>query len=376
MANNLTNTKIERSKPSDKVQVLNDGQGLFLEIKPTGKKAFRFRYNHPITKKRTKVTLGNYPSLTLAQARKIRDEYRTLISRCIDPQEHRQKQHNEQVERLNNTFRKVADDWFKHRKTRANFSERTAKDVWRMFERHIFPHFDEYPITDITAQLAIKAFKPLQDKGNLETLKRCIQKLNEVMTYAHHREIIPYNPTVNISKEFDNPVVKNFKAISPDELPEFMSVLNKTRLQVTTYNLILWQLLTMTRPNETATARFEDIDECRGVWTIRIKKGIKDDNQGRSHTVILSRQAIALLQVIKQTSRGKFLFPHYSNPLTHCNPQTANSAIKRMGFKGKLVAHGLRSIASTYLNEKGYAPDLIEVSLSHLNKDKVSKNGL
>ncbi|MDP8161937.1 integrase arm-type DNA-binding domain-containing protein [Pasteurella skyensis] len=367
----LTNTEIEKAKPKDKEYNLSDGGGLQLRIKTNNSKVWLFNYCQPITKKRTNLKIGNYPAITLAQARKQRDEYKALLSQNIDPQAHRQKLQDEQLNKVTNTFKKVAFDWFEHRKTRANFSDNTAKDVWRMIEKHLFPHFADLPITEITAPLAIKTFKPLQDKGTLETLKRCIQKLNEIMTYALHREIIPHNPTANLSKEFDSPVVKHFKTITPDDLPEFMNALNKAQIHISTRNLILWQLLTMTRPNESATAKFEDIDEKNKIWTLYIKKGIKENNQGRIHKVTLSRQAMALLQEIKKTSHGVYLFPHYSNPITHCNTQTANSAIKRMGFNGKLVAHGLRSIASTYLNEKGYPPDLIEVALSHINSDKV-----
>lgn len=94
--------------------------------------------------------------------------------------------------------------------------------------------------------------------------------------------------------------------------------------------------------------------------------------RGTEHKVTLSRQALALLREIKKLSGGKsYLFLNTKNPQKHINAQTANAAIKRMGFEGKLVAHGMRSIASTYLNEQGYDSDLIEVALSHLNNDRI-----
>ena len=228
------------------------------------------------------------------------------------------------------------------------------------------------PMVAITAPLALKAFKPLQECGKLETLKRSIQKLNEIMTYAVHREIIPYNPTANIKKEFDTPTVEHFKTIKPEELGEFLFALNTAQIKLQTRYLILWQLLTMTRPAESSTARYADIDEQAKIWTIRVKKGLKDDDSGRIHKITLSRQALALLREIKKLSGGKeFLFPSAKNPQEPMNSQTANGTIKRMGFKGKLVAHGMRSIASTYLNDKGYNSDAIEVALSHMNSDRI-----
>ncbi|NBI13758.1 integrase arm-type DNA-binding domain-containing protein [[Haemophilus] felis] len=370
----LTNTEVDKAKPKDKDYTLSDGKGLYLLIKPSGAKLWRFNYYKPFThpKKRALLGVGKYPDVTLQQARKIRDDYLALLAQNIDPQLHRQQTEQAKREELNNTFENVAWAWFEYRQTRANFSASYANDVKRLLERILLPAFGNYPITQITAPMALKAFKPLQDKGTLETLKRAIQKLNEIMTYALHREIILSNPTANISKEFDSPKVEHFKTIKPEDLTEFLFSLNNAQIHLQTRYLILWQLLTMTRPNEAATARYCDIDEKAKIWTIYINKGIKQDDNGREHKITLSRQALALLREIKKLSGGKtYLFPSVKNPQTHVNTQTANAAIKRMGYQGKLVAHGLRSIASTYLNEKGYNPELIEVALSHINQDRI-----
>lgn len=368
----LTNTEVEKAKPKAEEYNLADGQGLYLRVKPNGSKLWLFNYYHPFTKKRKNMSFGSYPDVSLALAREKREHCRSLLAQDIDPQTHRQETEQAKQNELNSTFESVAWAWYEHRKTRANFSESYAKDVKRLLERLLLPAFGHLPISHITAPLALKAFKPLQDKGTLETLKRGIQKLNEIMTYALHREIILSNPTANISKEFDSPRVEHFKTIKPEDLSEFLYTLNNAQIHLQTRYLILWQLLTMTRPNESATARYCDIDEKAKIWTIYINKGIKQDDNGREHKITLSRQAMALLREIKKLSGGKeYLFPSIKNPQTHVNTQTANAAIKRMGYQGKLVAHGLRSIASTYLNEKGYNPELIEVALSHINQDRI-----
>ena len=368
----LTNTEIDRAKPAEKEYNLADGSGLFLRVKTNGSKLWIFNYYHPSTKKRKNISLGIYPELSLAQARKIRDEYRSLLAQNIDPAEYRANQLQAKQDELNNTFEAVAWQWFEHRKTRKNFSEGYAKDVKSLIERILLPHFGKLPITQVTAPLALKAFKTLQDKGTLETLRRSIQKLNEIMDFALHRNIISHNPTANLSKEFDNPTVEHFKTIRPEDLPEFLMTLNRAQIKLQTRYLILWQLLTMTRPNEAAMARYEDIDEKSKIWTIYIQKGIKQDERGREHKITLSRQAMALLKEIKKLSGGKeYLFPSERNPKSHTNTQTANAAIKRMGYHGKLVDHGLRSIASTYLNEQGHNKDMIEVALSHINQDRI-----
>lgn len=370
----LNNTKIDKAKPQQKEFTLSDGKGLYLLIKPNGAKLWRFNYYKPFTqpKKRALIGVGKYPDISLQQARAIREEYLSLLAQNIDPATYRRQQEQTKKDELNNTYEAVAWAWFEYRKTKKNFSADYQKDVESLIRRNLLPHFGHLPISQITAPLALKAFKQYQDEGKLEKLKRSIQKHNEIMTYALHREIIQSNPTANISKEFDSPTVEHFKTIKPEDLSEFIYTLNHAQIQLQTRYLILWQLLTMTRPNEAATARYEDIDEKAKIWTIYIQKGIKEDDKGRVHKITLSRQALALLREIKKLSGGKtYLFPSMKNPQSHVNTQTANSAIKRMGYKGKLVAHGLRAIASTYLNEKGYNSELIEVALSHMKSDRI-----
>ena len=368
----LTNTEIEKAKPQASKYSLPDGQGLFLLIMPNGSKLWRFNYYKPITKKRTEMSFGAFPQISLANARQMREESRALLSKGIDPQKQREQDEHDKKMEIATTYEAVAWAWFEYRKSKRNFSEGYRKDVESLIRRNLLPHFGHLPISQITAPMALKAFKQYQDEGKLEKLKRTIQKHNEIMTYALHRELIPFNPTANISKEFDSPTVEHFKTIKPEDLGEFIYTLNNAQIHLQTRYLILWQLLTMIHPNEAATAKYEDIDERSRIWTVYIQKGIKQDERGRIHKITLSRQAMALLREIKKLNGGKvYLFPSVKNPQTHVNTQTANGAIKRMGYKGKLVAHGLRSIASTYLNEQGFNSDLIEVALSHMNSDRI-----
>lgn len=364
----LTPTQIDKAKPQEKEYNLADGQGLFLRIKSNGVKTWLFNYYRPITKKRNNLALGDYPAVTLKQAREKRAEYKSLLAQQIDPATYRQQQEQAKQNELNNTYEAVAWAWLEYRKTKKNFSDNYQKDVISLINRCLLPHFGHLPISQITAPMALKAFKQYQDEGHLEKLKRTIQKHNEIMTYALHRDLISFNPTANIAKEFDSPTVEHFKTLKPEDLSEFMFTLQNAQIHLQTRYLILWQLLTMTRPNEAATAKWADIDEKSRLWTIpaeQMKRGIE-------HRITLSRQALALLGQIKKLSGGKtYLFPSVKNPQSHVNTQTANAAIKRMGYAGKLVAHGLRSIASTYLNDQGFNSDLIEVALSHLNSDRV-----
>ncbi len=157
-------------------------------------------------------------------------------------------------------------------------------------------------------------------------------------------------------------------ALSPSELPELMIATANASIKRTTRALIEWQLHTMTRPAEAATTCWADIDIEKKIWTIPAERMKKR----RSHIVPLTDQALAILMTVKPYSgQREYVFPADRNPRTHCNSQTANMALKRMGFANRLVSHGMRSIASTILNENGFEPELIEVALAHVDKDEV-----
>ena len=124
----------------------------------------------------------------------------------------------------------------------------------------------------------------------------------------------------------------------------------------------------MVRPSEAAGTRWDEIDFENNLWVIPAERMKKK----KAHTVPLSPQCINLLETMKAiSSKSNYVFPSDRNPRTHTNSQTANTALKRMGFENQLVAHGLRALASTTLNEQGFDPDIIEAALAHVGDNEV-----
>lgn len=92
----------------------------------------------------------------------------------------------------------------------------------------------------------------------------------------------------------------------------------------------------------------------------------------REHRIPITEQMLVLLEIMKPISGHRdFVFPSDRDPKKPCNSQTANMALNRMGFAGRLVSHGLRSLASTTLNEQGFDPDLVEAALTHVDDSQV-----
>ena len=124
----------------------------------------------------------------------------------------------------------------------------------------------------------------------------------------------------------------------------------------------------MVRPSEAAAAEWAEIDLDAKLWTIPASRMKKK----RQHIVPLSSEMIEILEEMRViSSRSTFIFPSEVKPLESMNSQTANMALKRMGFEGQLVSHGMRSLASTILNEHGFSPDIIESALAHTDKNTV-----
>lgn len=362
----LSAREVSEAKPKDKEYNLYDGQGLQLRVKPSGKKVWVFNYFEPFTKRRRNLTLGTFPDLSLALAREKRQQNRELLAQDIDPISHRDEQFEAERAAAGNTFKAVAERWFEtHQK---EVKPDTAKKIWRSLENDVFPRVGSIPIKKLIAPKAIEVIEALTKRNSLEMARKVARRMNNVMSFALNVGYIDHNPLTGINRVIPSSRVQNMPSLTPDELPELMRALNFANIKYVTRCLIEWQLHTMVRPGEAVQARWEEIDFDKAIWTIPAEKMKME----RPHEVPLTKQSLALLEFMKPLSgHREFIFPSDRAPLKHANKETANTALKRMGFKGRLVAHGLRALASTTLNEQGFDKDVIEVALAHKDKDKI-----
>ncbi len=362
----LTATQVLQAKPKDRDYNLGDGDGLSLKVTPLGSKLWRFSYYRPVSRKRAHLALGKYPSVSLAKARTKAIEARELLADGIDPKEHRDNTLIAQQVELTNTLQAVFEDWFAVKQT--SIKELTAKKLKQRLDKYLLTHLGKFPLSEITAPQAIQILQPVANQGKLETVGRLCRNFNEIMTFAVNTGIIEHNKLAGIGKAFATAKVTNQASLKPEELPELMNALNYASIKLITRCLIEWQLHTMTRPSETAGARWDEIEKEKQLWNIpadRMKKG-------RAHTVPLTAQTLALLETIDSiTGDCEYIFPADKTNKKHINKETANKALQRMGFKGRQTSHGLRALASTTLNEQGFDVDVIEAALSHVDKDKV-----
>jgi len=362
----LSATKINQAKPKAKEYNLADGNGLYLRIKPSGAKLWLFNYQKPYTKQRTNISLGSLPPVSLAQARKGREQFRALLSDDIDPREHRTAEKNKKADAYSNTLENVATKWLKLKEEKV--SDSYYKKISNRLNKYILPKLGKIPIHKVDAVMAIDVFTPLADEGKLETVKKLCQWANEIMVFAVNSGVIYSNPLSGIGKAFNAPKTTNLPTLKPAELPELMNGLKEANIKLVTKLLIEWQLHAMVRPSEAAGTRWDEIDLENETWEIpasRMKKR-------KSHIVPLTPQALLILEALKPISGNKeHVFPSDISSRKSANSQTANMALKRMGFGGRLVSHGLRALASTTLNEQGFSPDVIEAALAHVDQNSI-----
>ena len=365
----LTDTQIKQTKPVfDKTLILADGDGLRLLIKPSSSKIWHLRYTNPITKNKTTMSLGSYPSVTLANARSQRKKARELIANGIDPKRHREEEIRKAKFELTNSFKSVFDEWFSIKES--NVAPKQSKLIKRAFENHLFKYLGAMPIGELKPQYVIEVIKKVEQQGKSDLAKRLCSRVNEVMTYAANTGRITFNPLTGIISAFKKVKHKPHPAVTPDKLPWLLKIINDSQVKKVTRCLIEWQLHTITRSNEATTTKWKDIDLDKKLWSIPADVMKMD----KPHLIPLTEQAISLLEIIRPiTGYAEYVFPSFHYGKGHINEETVNKAFRRMGLQDIQTAHGLRSVASTTLNEQGHDYDVIESALAHLDDNQVRR---
>ena len=358
-------TQIKNAKSNDRQYILADGDKLNLIISPTGNKSWQVRYKRPFLNTTGKIALGKYPELSLKEARKQRDEINKLLINNIDPKDHRNKIQKTKEEELSNTFLVFANKW---RELQSHsVKEETIKRSYQILERHVLPALGNVPIASLTQKMLSDQIAPLKARGSFETIKKLLTSTNQIMRIAVNEGVIEFNKFTDLTKNYPTPKTEHQPTIRPEELPELMKAIAGSRMTKTTQCLVEWQLRTLSRPGECSRAKWEDIDFKELLWIIPAEQ----TKMNREHKVPLTPQMEQILRVAKNLNVGNsvYIFQSHKKPNSPLTEQTANKAIKDMGFGRRLVAHGLRALASTAMNEHGFDKDIIESALAHLDKD-------
>ena len=364
----LTDSIIRSEKPTDKRKQLADGNGLVLYIMPNGSKLWRYRYRYNGSPKM--LSLGEYPTATLKDARAERERVSDLLAQGIDPSIERKEKKLSQAYAIENDFRSVAWAWWDNWKV-AN-SEAHALKVWSIFEKDIFPVFGKYPVENIKPSLVRLAVKRVVERGAYDTAGRVHQYTSAVLSYAFNHELVASNVARDIAVNDLIPRRKkqSMGRVDLKDLPQLLQDIQAYDGNAITKIAIQLLSLTFVRTKELIQATWDEIDFIGKVWRIAPERM----KMGTAHIVPLSAQTLDLLGELKKITGGsKHLFPSVKGDGKTMSNNTILFALYRMGYKDRMTGHGFRGVASTALREQGFSRDVVELQLSHLVGNEVER---
>ena len=350
----LTDAKIRSLKIEDGKRHA-DRDGLVLEIRPSGKKVFLFRFQWD--KKPQTITLGHYPSICLADARAKTTSYRTLLNQNIDPRK------GELEEQSKLTFREVAEQW--HKKNKHRWKAVTSNRHYKSLVQSVYPFIGDTPIDEITKANLLKIIQPHEIKGHHEVTHRLHDRLEAIFSFAVGASLTDNYPFIGLKKALaPKPRVVNQPAIHPDEAHQMLATIKSVsgRPIIKIYTELLAHLFT--RPSELRLAQWSEFNLQKSEWHIPAERM----KMAAPHWVPLSPHVISLLKELRRiTGFTSYLFTSPSTTIPQPISETsARKLLHKTGYKETHTLHGFRSLASSVLHEQGhFRSDAIEAQLAH-----------
>jgi integrase len=301
------------------------------------------------------AAFGAYPALSLADARKRRDELLAVLARGENPK--REKP------RAGLSFKTACEQYWAGR---GDVTRGYRDNAMRGLEMHLWSSLGAMSIGSITRAALLDALRRMDAAGKHVYVRKIRMWAGQVFEWAVEHGYATTNPAAAIrpEKAFGRAPVESFAALELLEVPAFMARLScEQELQ----SVLACKLLALTwvRTKELRFMRWVDFDG--DLW--RVSKATM--KKRRDHLVPLSRQALALLDMLRLRRNGDYVFPAEHRADRPISENAILALIARLGYKGKMTGHGWRSIASTWANEHGWNRDAIERQLAHAPDDDV-----
>jgi integrase len=328
----LTTTQLDNAKPKNKPYRLYDVLGLFIEITPSGGKLWRVKYS--FKGREGGLALGKYPEISLLEAREKRDQARKLIASGVNPSEDKKRQKQEAILNSAATFEVVAREW--HELNKERWSPNYVVDTMRRLERDIFPKMGNRPIADITPPDLLYILRLIEKRGAHEVARRMLQICSQIFRYGVVTGRVKINPTTDMRGALKPIKREHFASLEIKEIPEFLHALgrNDARLFLQTRHAIKFLMLTFVRTGEMIGAKWDEFNIVEEEWVIPASRM----KMKRPHIVPLSKQALAVLQEMKELNgRREWVFASQAQPRQHMSNNTVLKALERMGYKGRMT---------------------------------------
>ena len=364
----LSDLKIRKAKQRDKPFRLSDGLGLFILVRPSGSKAWQFRYQ--FMGKEKLLSLGTYPAVSLADARTKRDDAKKLLAQGTDPSVQKKLDQIDANIKARMTFKEVADEYYESLVDRELAPATLRKKRWHIID--LAKPLHNRPVDQITAAELLHLLKAIERTGRRETTKKLRSTISAVFRLAMVTMRAPADPSAALKDALLPPKVKGRAAIVDEK--EFGLLLRR----LDTYSgwpviplAMKFQILTCTRPGEARGARKSEFDLEAQTWTIPPERM----KMRREHVIPLSRQAFEIVTNNWSEIDGvDLIFPSLISNRKLLSENAFNTVLRRLGYSGDEVsAHGFRVTASTILNSREYNPDVIEAALAHQDTNAIRR---
>ena len=362
----LNDTYIKNLKPAEKAQKHFDGGGLFLFVPTSGSKLWRMAYR--FNGKSKLLSFGDYPTVSLKEARERRDDAKRLLAQGEDPAEHKRQIKMARLRAENESFRQIACEW--HQTRLADFTDKHRGTVMYRLEKYIFPQIGRVHIAKLETPDILAVVKPIEQRGNFETSRRLLQIIGQVFRYAVATGRAKHDITADMKGALrPRKVTHRAAVLSPEEVGRLLQNIDEYQGYYPLVCALKLAPHVFTRPTELRCAQWSEVDFDKEEWRIPAERM----KMRQPHIVPLSDQAIDILLNLKEfTGDGKYLFPSTRTTTRPISDVTMLNALRRMGYqKEEMSVHGFRSIASTLLNELGYNRDWIERQLAHGDRNGV-----
>ena len=364
----LSDFALRKAKPGEKPYKLSDSGGLYALVTPSGSKLWRLKYR--FGGKEKVLSFGAYPIVSLATARRKRDEAKQLLAEQTDPASKKNLDEIVAATVAKNTFGVIAAELLGNKEANEAASATMSKNRW-LLEKLAAPLANR-PIAEVTPVEILHLLKQVEKSGRRETARRLRGVIGSVFRYAIVTLRATSDPTAVLQGALLPPKVKHHAAIIDEkELGGLLRAIDDYDGWPTLAAALKFSALTFARPGEVRGALRREFDFGRAVWHISAER----TKMRRQHDVPLSLQAIELLQDIWPLSEhGELVFSSIRSTRRPLSEAALNSGLRRMGYsKDEMTAHGFRSTASTILNSRGHNPDVIEAALGHQDQDEMRR---
>ena len=360
----LTDAHCRSAKPKEKLYRLNDQRGLYLEVKPSGVKAWRYRF--ALNGKSSMIGLGEYPTVRLSEARERCEATRKLVKEGINPAQQRQLDRIRQANEASNTFDVIAREWLLTK----DWEYITKNRRHDMLQRVVFPSIGKLPVREITSAHVLSILQSTHKRGAPSVAAEARRTMSAIFEFAVATLRANSDPVWPVRKALPTNKTQHKTALSVDQIGQLLRDFDNHRCTFQLNYCVQLMWWTLGRPSEVAEAEWSEFDLESGVWRIPSQRM----KARKEHVVPLPRQAIQMLNVLRGiTGNRTHLFPGRDNRQKPMAVASMRQALKALGWSGKFSPHGTRTTGSTRLNELGYRPDAIEAQLAHADQNSVRR---